>query len=251
MDISGSGSFGSNDKVICPRGWSGSPPRQPDESHDVLRDCRFDHPDGIKGSAALAVFDWQLLRPYIVGLGCKIESAKYHCADHRIRRYSRPRTRNRYVQAHSGRLLFEGDGDDITEGQIDEFSRRPLMKVSDVLCFRSFPRGGPVLELLPGNRVRTCAQHCRLKFSAFSLADDDRHRLRTMELTSVSSIVCSGEAIIARGFDPGKALFKGLASPMKSHDQYTDAMVNIAGRRNSGGSPEHKAGRARAVCATP
>jgi hypothetical protein len=31
------------------------------------------------------------------------------------------------VQAHSGRLLFEADGDDIAEGQIDEFNRWALM----------------------------------------------------------------------------------------------------------------------------
>ena len=38
-----------------------------------------------------------------------------------------PRTRNRYVQARPRRLLFEVDGDDVAEGQIDEFSRRGLV----------------------------------------------------------------------------------------------------------------------------
>ena len=160
-----------------------------------LFDGRFDHPERVKRATAWIAVDQQLFSPYVVGLGCKIESAKYHCADHHIWRHFRPRTRNRYVQAHSGRLLFEGDRNAIAEGQIHEFSRRALMSVFDVPGIRRVPRGGPAFELFPGQRMRTRARHCRLERSAFSLADDYRHRLRTMELTSVLSTSCGGKLL--------------------------------------------------------
>jgi hypothetical protein len=51
-------------------------------------------------------------------------------------------TRNRHMQALSGWLLFKADGDDIAEGQIDEFSRRALM--CERLIFDA-PRVRPVL----------------------------------------------------------------------------------------------------------
>jgi hypothetical protein len=72
----------------------------------------------------LFAVDQELLGPDVIGLFWDIESAKDHRADDHIRRDSRPRTRNRYVQARARRLLFEVDGDDIAEGQIDEFSGR-------------------------------------------------------------------------------------------------------------------------------
>jgi hypothetical protein len=111
----------------------------------VLLNGRFDHPEGVKHATA-QVIDQQLLSPYVVSLGWKIESAKYQCADHHIRRHSRPRTRNRYVQARSGRLLFECNGNDIAEGQIDEFSRGAVMYVFDVTRIRRIPRSSPAFE---------------------------------------------------------------------------------------------------------
>ena len=69
------------------------------------------------------------------------------------------------------------------------------MSVFDVPGIRRVPRGGPAFELFPGQRMRTRARHCRLEPSAFSLADDYRHRLRTMELTSVLSTSCGGKLL--------------------------------------------------------
>ena len=95
-----------------------------------LFDGRFDHPERVKRATAWIAVDQQLFSPYVVGLGCKIESAKYHCADHHIWRHFRPRTRNRYVQAHSGRLLFEGDRNAIAEGQITNSAEGPSCRSS-------------------------------------------------------------------------------------------------------------------------
>jgi hypothetical protein len=63
-------------------------------------------------------------------------------------------------------LLFEADGDDIAEGQIDEFSRWALMcerLIFDVPGVRPVLLSDPVFEHLPGHRMRTRARHRRLE----------------------------------------------------------------------------------------
>jgi hypothetical protein len=67
------------------------------------------------------------------------------------------------------------DGDDIAEGQIDEFSRWALVferLIFDVPRVRRVPLGDPAFEHLPGHRMRTRARHRRLEPRAFGLADN-------------------------------------------------------------------------------
>ena len=125
-----------------------------------------------KRAAARFAVDQELLGPYVIGLFWNIESTKDHRADDHMARIW-PRTRNRYVQARPRRLLFEVDGDDLAEGQIDEFRRRGLIcerLILDVLLTDP-------TEYLPGHRMRTRTRHGRVELRAFGVTNDYRHRL--------------------------------------------------------------------------
>jgi hypothetical protein len=103
-----------------------------------LIDPASHQPHDIKGVPARFVIDQKFLGPYVIGLGWRVEGVEDHCADQHIRRHLRPGTRHRHVQAHAGRLLFEPDGDDIAEGQIDEFRRRASPKKYRLLSALDF-----------------------------------------------------------------------------------------------------------------